>query len=152
MFRQIALWAGALLVLVTSLGCESNNPVHPVRGKVTFEGQPLAGGGSIALIPLVDQPGQTAGGEIAEDGSYKLSTYKDGDGSMAGEFRVVIYQVTEKEPEITEDGQAVAKAASSVPMEDRIPTVYADAQNSPLRAKVDGSTNEINFDLKRNPQ
>jgi hypothetical protein len=142
--------AATCALLLFALGCESNNAVYPVRGKVMFDGKPMAGGGSISLLPLKEQEGKTAGGEIAEDGTYTLSTYGDGDGSMPGEFRVVIYQVTEKEPERTEDGQRPAFSTSSLPMADRIPEVYADPRNSPLRATVEAkSLNEINFDLKR---
>jgi hypothetical protein len=141
-------WVALSLILVLT-GCSSDNPVYPVRGKVTFDGKPMVGGGSISLVPLSDQPGMAAGGLIGEDGSYILSTYGDGDGSMVGEFRVLIYQVTEQEPVRTEDGQRAAKPLS-LPAADRIPVIYADPQNSPLRATVEArSANEINFDLKR---
>ncbi len=139
--------ASLLVLLVT--GCESCNPVYPVTGKVTLEGKPMVGGGSIYLVPLTNQEGKAAGGEIAEDGSYKLSTYGTGDGSMVGEFRVVINQVTEKEPMNTEDGQKAVRGELSVPMADRIPGIYSDSLNSPLRAKVEPKSQEINFELKR---
>jgi hypothetical protein len=149
MWRQVA-WVGALVLVAGSLGCGGNNPVYPVQGRITFEGQPMMGGGSISLVPLGNQPGKAAGGEIAEDGTYKLTTYRPGDGSMVGEFRVLIIQSVEKEPEATPDGQKAPKAAASVPPNARIPTVYADSANSPLKTKVEAKgVNELNFDLKR---
>ena len=144
------------MVLVVSLagGCGPTGQVkvYPVKGKVTFAGKPLVGGGSIALIPQqTNQEGKAAGGEIKEDGTYELMTYAPGDGSMVGDFRVVISQVTVKEPTATPDGSAAPNATIyTVPEADRIPRIYGDLENSPLTAKVEAKPlNELDFDLKR---
>lgn len=153
--RSVELLSRSVLVflaLLVSLGCSSDRVrVYPVRGMVTFEGKPMAWGGSIAFVPLGNQKGKAAGGEIMPDGSYQLSTYGDGDGSMVGDFRVVITQVTHKEPENTgDDAKAPSTAAPVLGQADHIPLVYADSQKSPLTAKVEAkSLNEINFDLKQ---
>jgi hypothetical protein len=141
--------AVAIAALVAAVGCGSNR-VYPVRGLVKFEGKPMVGGGSISFVPTGNQAGKAAGGEIATDGTYKLTTHKEGDGSMTGEFRVVILQVTEREPEPTRDGEKPGKSIPSVGGGDRIPLIYSDAMKSPLTAKVEAKDNEINFDLKRN--
>ena len=145
-------WPGvALAVLAAASGC-GGPKVYPVRGTITFEGKPMKGGGAIAFMPLQQQEGKAPGGEIGEDGSYELTTHSPGDGSMPGEFRVVISQVTEREPENSEDGQKVARPRElSLPAADRIPTLYGDPYNSPLTATVEARDNELNFDLKRNP-
>ena len=54
----------------------------------------MKGGGAISFVPTSNQPGKAAGGEIKDDGTYELMTHKPGDGSMAGDFRVTITQVT----------------------------------------------------------
>src|SRR5436853_155011 len=89
-------------------GCRPSGQVktYPVKGTVKFEGKPMVGGGSISLIPLTEQPGKTAAGIIGPDGTYVLETYKAGDGSMAGEFRVAIFQETVKEGQAAPDGSA----------------------------------------------
>jgi hypothetical protein len=145
-----------LVVLVNFVlllgGCTPSGQVktYPVKGKVTFEGKPMVGGGAISLVPLTDQPGKTAGGTIEADGSYVLGTYQADDGSMAGEFRVVIYQETVKEGKAAPDGSApAATAAIDVPVADRIPIVYADTAKSPLTAKIEAKPNVIEFELKR---
>ena len=138
----------ALVALGTAIGCGSSK-VYPVKGKVTFEGKSMKGGGTISFVPLGNQAGKTAGGEIKEDGTYELTTNKPGDGSMEGEFRVVITQVTEQEPERSRDGEKAARKGRSLPEADRIPEVYSDAYKSPLTAKVEAKSNEIDFDLKR---
>jgi hypothetical protein len=151
---QWARWVGASLVVVVSLGCgDSNNTVYPVKGKITFEGKPMKGGGAISFMPVGNQAGKAPGGEIDENGNYVLTTYKPGDGSMAGEFRVVILQVVEKEPEPTPDGRAPAPAPPPLPVADRIPAIYADPQRTPLTTKVEAKgANELNFDLKRSAE
>jgi hypothetical protein len=143
---------GIVAASLAAAGCSSDDvAVYPVRGTVTFEGRPLPGGGAIDFIPLTRQEGKTAGGTIAADGTYRLSTYNDGDGSMVGEFRVVITQVTDQEPPNTEDGEAPATAPPGLPAADRIPTIYSDPQNSPLTAKVEAkSENVFDFPLTRN--
>jgi hypothetical protein len=145
----------AMLVMMGVVGCGNEFPVYPVKGRVMFEGKPMIGGGSISLVPLDNRPGKTAGGTIAEDGTYTLSTNATDDGSMPGEFRVVIYQTTDTEPTNTGDGNQSAnlRQTKSVPPADRIPEIYSDGAKSPLRATVEAkSDNEINFELKRSGQ
>jgi hypothetical protein len=76
-------------------------------------------------------------------------TNKPGDGSMVGEFRVVIHQSTDREPDPSKDGEKMGRAVSVVGESDRIPLIYSDPVNSPLTAKVEAKGNELNFDLKR---
>ena len=152
-FKQASLVIAAAAVALASPGCGQSDrvAVFPVHGQLTFEGKPMTGGGSIALIAVGGQQGKTAGGEVKPDGTFSLTTYEEGDGSMPGEFRVVVTQVVVKEPDASEDGQAVASGPVSVVAEDeRIPGVYSDHQNSPLTARVEAnSENELNLDLKR---
>ena len=140
-----------MAVTLLAAGCDSGKVnVYPVRGKVLFEGKPMVGGGAISFIPTGPQAGKAAGGEIAEDGTYQLSTYMPGDGSMAGEFRVLITQTVFKEPEATEDGTKPREAEAAVPPAQRIPTIYSDPNRSPLTAKVEEKeVNEIDFHLER---
>lgn len=138
----------AAVAAVTLAGC-GGPKVYPVKGRITFEGKPLKGGGSISFMPVGSQPGKAGGGEIKEDGTYELMTHQQGDGSMTGEFRVVIYQSTEREPNTTKDGERGGRSISVVAEGDRIPTVYADPVRSPLTATVEARENTIDLDLKR---
>lgn len=150
--RQRAAWLGSFALAAALTGCGGDQmDVYPVHGRVTFEGKPLAGGGSIAFVPTTNQAGKTAGGTINEDGTYELSTYGEGDGSIPGEFRVVVTQFVVKEPEPSSDGSATATGPiPTVAPADRIPAVYSNHQKSPLTATVEAKdSNEINLDLKR---
>ena len=150
-FRVVFLLSLACsgLLLAGSGASSDNVTVYPVKGKITFNGKPMVGTGAISLIPTDNQAGAAAGGEIKEDGSYELTTYKPGDGSMPGNFRVVIHQVVFQEGQNTEDGAAPAAGVPPpVPEADRIPEIYSQPTNSPLTMKVEAKPNEINLDLK----
>lgn len=141
-----------LLLLGIAAGCGPADQVkvYPVKGTVKFQGQPMKGGGSIAFYPTGGQVGATPGGEIKEDGTYELMTYKPGDGSMPGDYRVVITQVTVKEPIASPDGSAPTPVEGpNVPVEDQIPMIYSDPTASPLTAKVEEKEQTIDFDLTR---
>jgi hypothetical protein len=141
-----------LVLLAIASGCSQSGNVktYPVKGLVTFEGKPMVGGGAISLIPTTNQPGKTAAGIIKPDGTYVLGTYKEDDGSMTGDFKVVIYQETVKEAQAAPDGSAPTAAASTtVPPADRIPRLYSLDRETPLTVKIEPKPNEINFELKR---
>src|SRR5262245_5920826 len=141
-----------LAVIAFSVGCTPSGQVkvYPVNGRVNFEGKPMVGGGGISFVPITGQAGKAPGGIIQPDGTYMLGTYAEADGSMVGEFRVVIYQETVKEGAAAPDGAApTATASAAVAMADRIPLVYSSDRDSPLTAIVEAKDNELNFDLKR---
>lgn len=150
--RALSAGLTALLLSVFASGCSNKDKPYKVQGKVMFNGKPMAGGGSISFVPLGKQEGKTGGGEIDANGNYTLTTHKSGDGSMAGEFRVVIIQQTEQEGENRGDGELRSGSKSTVAKADRIPEVYGDHSKSPLRAKVEAKDlNVIDFTLEANP-
>ena len=145
-----------LTVLVAASGCGRGDrvDVYPVKGRITFNGRPMVGGGSIAFLPTGDQKGKAAGGTIAADGTYELTTYEEGDGSMVGDFRVIINQTVVDEPETDLNSDAggskgAAEPVVLVPKKDRIPFIYSDPANTPLKARVEADSNEIDFPLER---
>src|SRR5262245_28305563 len=133
-----SVWCGWLVVVIVACGCGPTGDVavYPVKGKVNFAGSPMAGGGYISFVPTGKEAGAAAGGEIKEDGTYELMTYKPGDGSKPGDFKVCITQSVYKEPIATADGAKPAVAAAEVPEAKRIPAIY-NGKDSPLTAKVE---------------
>src|SRR3954467_1234073 len=129
MFRACIL----AVVVLAAVGCSPSGQgkTYPVKGHVMFEGKPMQGGGAISLIPTTDQRGKTAAGTIKPDGSYVLGTYREADGSMVGEFRVIIFQGTGKEVAAAAAATAPSAAATSTAAPaDRIPVVYASDRQS----------------------
>ncbi|MBA2115430.1 hypothetical protein [Bremerella alba] len=148
----------ALFILVLSiLGCTpSDQPqAYPTSGVVLFQGEPMKGGGAISFVPSSSLQGKAAGGEIRKDGTFVMSTYADGDGSIAGKFRVMIVQSVSQEPEmITPDGGGEPIMASgpieTVAKSDRIPFIYADPVKSPITVEITTQgPNDLKIDLKR---
>src|SRR5262245_33534060 len=91
----------AVVVAVTLLGLAGcGGPrLYPVRGKVVWENgaeaRELAGG----LVATEAESGSVgARGDIQEDGSFELSTYKPGDGALLGKHRVTVSEYSPKEP------------------------------------------------------
>jgi hypothetical protein len=125
------------LLCLSALGCGSGAvKTYPVKGKVMYKGKPMVGGGSLSLQPLTNQEGATAGGTIDKDGNFVLTTYKEGDGSMAGEFRVLVFQKVFNEGAPTKDGEPPSKATADVPPADRIPPAYNNPLESQLKLTV----------------
>jgi len=81
------------LVLTAGCGYRLNRPVvHPVRGLVTLDGQPIEGVG-LSLRPVVKGEGLSAFGKTLPDGSYTLSSTRGGAigaGAVAGDYYVML--------------------------------------------------------------
>src|SRR4051794_18550874 len=72
----------ALFLLAACAGCGAKGAgtlpnLIPVKGKVTFKGQPLTKG-TVHFEP--DDYGGPAAGQLQADGSFVLTTAKEGDG------------------------------------------------------------------------
>jgi hypothetical protein len=91
--RTIAVRLVFLCALVS--GCKgSEYKTAPVRGKVTFQGQPVTSG-QLFFYPLENQddgrkdPGKPAFANIDKEGNYQLSTYDAFDGAVIGRHRIM---------------------------------------------------------------
>ncbi len=150
--------ASGVLVLCLLSGCgDGRLPTYEVTGKIVFEGQPMAGGGQILFVPLNEDHGRASTGEILPDGSFKLTTYKQGDGATLGEHRVEIWQDVVLEHAVyqydrTDKGETekLVSPEKRIPASSVIPTVYMGS-GSPLRANVSERNDEITISLSRNP-
>src|SRR5262249_41979933 len=81
----------AALAFVGAAGCGPGAPkAPPVRGKVVFkeDGKPLTGGA--VRFESAAEPKVVAWGEIQRNGTFSLTTYKEGDGAVAGEHQALI--------------------------------------------------------------
>jgi len=80
-------------MLIWMPGCGSGHPkTYPVRGKVVFpDGTPLTSGGIVLFKSTAtgDQP-VNARGRIQDDGTFRLSTFEEGDGAVGGMHQVLV--------------------------------------------------------------
>ena len=84
--RLFALVSGCSLII---LGCSGDEygKRYPVRGTVTYKGEPVEAG-KISFVPK-DPNGRGATGTI-ENGAFTLTTIDRNDGAFPGEYRVLI--------------------------------------------------------------
>jgi hypothetical protein len=78
---------GLAAAILVADGCGSRRPATaPVEGKVVYRGKPLEFG-SVLFQPDAGPP---ARGAIQADGTFHLSTHRDGDGAVLGVHRVQV--------------------------------------------------------------
>jgi hypothetical protein len=172
----LILWA---VVLVNS-GCGRGlkRPlVHPVKGRVTLDGQPIEGVG-LSLRPVVTGQGLSAFGKTLADGSYSLSSTgggKLGAGAVAGDYFVMLEKFVSVSPDAVPPQFAPATADPSRKVQQWfsrresittdadgnkerqiflgvLPEAYAEAETSGLRVTVKPGKNsgpEFEFHLRR---
>jgi hypothetical protein len=102
--------------------------VYEVRGRITINSQPITPdvlSHGYVSFETTAQDGRDAVGEIQPDGTYRLTTNKQGDGAVAGKYKVYISGTDNKEE-----------------------SVFDEASTTGLTAEVHPKVNEINFDLK----
>jgi hypothetical protein len=90
--RKFRTAGAALLLLVVGcllLGCNRSNSsaTYPVRGTVTYHGQPL-GGASVTF--MADGASRAAIGKTDETGNFQLTTFKPNDGAVPGTHVVTV--------------------------------------------------------------
>lgn len=134
--------------------------VHPVEGRVTFDGAPIEGVG-VSFSPVVPGEGVAAFGKTLSDGSFRLTSTQGGlagAGAMAGEYAVMFQKFMDVDPGDVprQTKPAAADATRQVPQwfsrqeasrsEDNttiryvilglLPEAYAKADTSGFRATV----------------
>jgi hypothetical protein len=130
----VGLFALSLLILA---GCGSDQ-LAEITGKVTLDGQPLAGA-EVNFEPVDPTIGTTGTGYTQPpDGSYKIFYPGDKEGAPAGEYKVWI---AGGEIEDEEGGGSATK----------VPGKYS-LENSPLTATVEaGKANVFDWELTSGP-
>lgn len=140
--------AGALFAAVLVLtGCsegKKEKPVYKVHGRLTHNGQPMAKA-TVSFYPVDPNDRTTpAHATVADDGSFDMHTYRDGDGVPAGEHIVVIHWPGPR-PKKDKGGDLDGDEGASV-APDRLKGEYNLAQ-SKLRFTVREQDNTADFKL-----
>jgi hypothetical protein len=80
------------LLLCVWAGCGKGGlATYPVEGTVKFrDGKPLFGG-SVEFQPVGEQKGKISSrGYISPEGTFRMGTFKPGDGAIEGKHRVLV--------------------------------------------------------------
>lgn len=134
-------------------GTAKREKTHPVSGKVTYRGQPVAGA-TITFNPGQD-PARKAGFGITDDnGNYSIGTYAVGDGAIEGSYMVTISKALPaavRQPDPPEDQYVPPEempAAKPTPPVQMIPAKYASPTSSGLTFEVKPGSNTFDIELK----
>jgi hypothetical protein len=140
--RSLARTAFAAATLASmAFGCGSSEPptppTIPVRGKVTYQGQPVPKG-TVTYQPASGRP---ASGEIQPDGTYQLSTFGSKDGAVAGTYKIIIIANSG-------DPSKMPSTPGYVPPKDLVPKKYSSLDTSGLEMIVSADRTSYDLDLK----
>jgi hypothetical protein len=120
--RYLRLLIAAIgLMIQGSAGCGSNGPhMVPIRGEVTYQGLPLINvtQGIVRYSPKAPgTPAREATGRIQPDGSFVMTTFKNADGVVAGEYNITVsaYSSPVLSREQTESGVHAAMPKLMIP-------------------------------------
>ena len=133
-----------LLILLTVMhlsACGSNLPkTIRVSGRVTFDGQPPPGPGSVYFLPIEAAegfPSRPASGAFGTDGGFKAKTFEPGDGLMPGKYLLAI-ECWDTPPSMQGN-----------PGKSHVPKKYQSPQTSGFKLDItrDMGPQEINLDV-----
>ncbi len=125
-------WLFVLVPLFAGCGGDGKPPLHPVEGKVFVDKKP-AHRAVVWLHPVTPESKRPPlpHAQVAEDGSFRLGTYRIGDGAAPGKYRVIITWT-----EAVKSGDVAGK--------NLLPARYQSLENSGLPVvEIKEGTNEL---------
>jgi hypothetical protein len=156
-------WGILLTASVGMAGCGDKAKPVKVNGTVTLDGKPLPGA-TITFLPA-GEGGRSASGLSGTDGSFDLTTYKPGDGALAGDYKITVQVLEgdksnrgqdpmEMDPKAREGffmrmspGGRAKEDARQKNAKKTVPEVYMDLKRTPLKCTVPADGN-VDLPLK----
>lgn len=137
----------ALVVCAALCGCNRTPTVAkvltlPVTGKVTLDGQPLAGA---TVLFTTSNPPATFFATTKEDGTYQLQGIEGRQASLKGRCEVTISRMVK--PDGSPLDMDAGEAPALVQAVEQLPEKYSMPGMSQLTADVPEGGGEFNFDL-----
>jgi hypothetical protein len=135
-------WAALAFAALAAAGCSTDpRQPYPVQGVVVYDdGQPAKelAGSLVTFTPLSSEARGSSVGTVQEDGTFRLSCRKEGDGAVAGRHRVTISL-----PEREEEGDIRPKTRRPAPK------TALDPATAVQEVTVEPKTNQITLTVKR---
>lgn len=167
---RCGLAACALLTAYLLAGCGGGPNTLPVTGKVTKGGQPVEG--AIVSFHPQSPEAKAATGTTDNSGTYKLTTFVNGDGAVPGSYKVTVtkfpgsggasdptagasdidaaYRAAEAQGQSVTAPQTMTTPTTPTPTNE-LPAKFASPDTSGLTADVaSGSPNTFDFDVSGN--
>src|SRR5262245_1772506 len=131
-------WPAALIATISLIGLTGcgGQSLYPVQGKVVWESGADAkelDGGLVVCESVNGAVGSR--GDIQKDGSFRLSTFKPGDGALLGKHRVAVVENKPGEP-------------PPPPIIDR---AFFSVTTSGLEINVEPKANQVTIKVRRGP-
>jgi len=139
---KVASFPGKWCFLIAALGIIGcgGKEIYQVKGKVVYED-----GADVSVLAKAmvvfdpadeDGPKVSARGEVQPDGSFQMSTYKEGDGVVPGKYRVALA------PPPFLGGRGKARPQLLDP-------IYQDYETSGLEITVTGPVTDYSVKVKK---
>ncbi|TWT94120.1 hypothetical protein Pla108_38320 [Botrimarina colliarenosi] len=137
----MALTTGVCLI---AIGCGGNGlPMIPVSGVVTFDGGPPPAGGRITFTPtevLEGLPRRPGLGRFDSQGTFVVSSFRDGDGLVPGTYKVKV-SCLRGLPDVSQRDSTAS-----------VSYVAPGYEPDPLVVEKDSRAMEVQFDVPINPR
>jgi hypothetical protein len=137
--RACGVGVVALLGVVVA-GCGGRT--SPVQGVIRLEGAPVAGA-TVLFMPDGQQGGRPASGFTSADGVFHLTTYRQDDGAVPGNYRVLVQKTEAEKDQTTAERSALERARAKYEEKSvqrarkpSLPETYARFESTPLRCTV----------------
>ena len=103
--RRVVALLGVAVVALAGCGKPEKVPVHPVSGRIFYDGKPAAGV-HVFLYPTaapgVPEIPANPHGMTGPDGRFTIGTYAEGDGAAEGSYQVVLIWPAETDTDVEE--------------------------------------------------
>lgn len=135
--RPLTLGNGLLLACLV-IGCGGDSsfkpsiPVYPAKGKLEYQGKPLAG---VTLIfhPVDENQKIKPQATTDAEGNFAATTFQTGDGAPEGEFIITLLVRSGESDSTREDAEAEGR---TMPAKIKFPAKYQNPNTSSLRIKA----------------
>jgi hypothetical protein len=130
--------ASVTLALGGVAGCGSDGPkIIPIRGEVYYNGEPMKEG-TVVYLPKEAGEARQASGRIQPDGSFVLTTFKNADGVVPGDYNIVVYAFAAQAGNVPTRAELEAAHEAGRPQRQVIiPEKYTIPETSGLSDTVD---------------
>ncbi|WP_152053487.1 hypothetical protein [Tautonia marina] len=128
-------WASGPMLLalaIGGLGCSGDDgpKTYPVEGVLRVGGEPAAG--AFLVFHPTDGSEERPRAQVGPDGTFRLSTWSEGDGAPAGDYAVTV-----------EWWKLRFEHGEAVPGANVIPPQYTSPEQSPLKVTVIEGENRL---------
>ena len=134
--QSVLVTTSVVMMLAIAVGCDSSRGVVPVAGTIRFAGKAPPNSGYVYFVPLdpsaaeSDDAPRSGTALFTKDGSFEVSTFREGDGLRPGRYEARV--------DCSLPAEAHAAAKSAVPASFKPPEVTISEDGPrPVMVEID---------------